>query len=77
MPERLDIAALRLEPGTHSSPRDGVCVVELASLLGGEEFSDRPDCVDEVLAAFLRSWNDRAAHADRQRLFPYAVPRRR
>jgi len=47
-------------------------VVELASVIGGETFSDRPDCVCDVIAAFLRSWNDRASHADRQRLRPYA-----
>jgi hypothetical protein len=65
-------ARLRLEPGTHASPYDGVCVVELASVLAGEEFSDHPRCVCEVIAGLLRSWNDRAGHFDRQRLVPYA-----
>jgi hypothetical protein len=65
-------ARLRLEPGAHGSPYDGVCVVELASVLAGEEFSDRPRCVCEVIAGFLRSWNDRAGHFNRQRLLPYA-----
>jgi hypothetical protein len=64
--------SVRLTPGTHASPRDGACVVELASLIAGEEFSDRPQCVDPVIAAFLRGWNDRAADANRQRLRPYA-----
>jgi hypothetical protein len=64
--------SVRLTPGPHSSPRDGACVVELASLIAGEEFSDRPQCVDPVIAAFLRGWNDRAADANRQRLRPYA-----
>lgn len=63
---------LRLEFGGHDSPRDGVCIVELASILAGERFSDRPVCVDEVIAAFLRSWNDRLGHAERQRILPYA-----
>lgn len=63
---------VRLSPGRHDSPREGACVVELASLLAGEEFSDRPECVCPVIGAFLRSWNDRAAYADRQRLRPYA-----
>jgi len=62
----------RLEFGSHASPDDGVCVVELASLISGEDFSDRPDCVCEVIAAYLRSWNDRLGHAERQRLRPYA-----
>jgi hypothetical protein len=67
VPERI-----RLAPGRHDSPRDGACVVELASLIGGEEFSDRPRCVCPVIGAFLRGWNDRAAYADRSRLRPYA-----
>jgi hypothetical protein len=63
---------LRLAEGGHDSPRDGVCVVELASLLAGERFSDRPACVDHVIGGYLRSLNDRVSHAERQRLLPYA-----
>jgi hypothetical protein len=66
------IASVRLEPGRHRSPDDGVCVVELASIIGGEKFSDHPGCVCPVLGGFLRSWNDGAGYADRQRLEPYA-----
>jgi hypothetical protein len=66
------IGSVRLDSGTHDSPEQGVCVVELASVIGGEAFSDRPDCVCEVIASFLRSWNDRASYSDRQRLIPYA-----
>jgi hypothetical protein len=69
----VDVHTLRLEPGSHRSPRDGVCLLELTSLLAGEKFSDRPRCVCEVIAAFLRGWNDRSSHAERQRLRPYAV----
>jgi hypothetical protein len=47
-------------------------VVELASLIAQEEFSDRPQCVCPVIAAFLRGWNDRAPYAERQRLSPHA-----
>jgi hypothetical protein len=66
------VGEVRLESGSHRSPADGVCVVELASMIGGERFSDRPDCVDPVIGAFLRSWNDGVGYADRQRLEPYA-----
>src|ERR671924_390481 len=66
------IAPVRLEPGRHRSSDDGVCVVELASMIGGERFSDHPGCVCAVIAAFLRSWNDGVGYADRQRLEPYA-----
>src|SRR5436190_5914092 len=79
MDERRDIGrsatahrALRLEPGSHASPGDGVCVVELASVIAGERFSDRPRCVCGVSAACLRGWNDRSRHSERQRLRPYA-----
>ena len=68
----LDQAPVRLTAGGHSSPREGVCVVELASLIANEEFSDRPQCVCPVIGAFLRGWNDRAPYAERQRLGPYA-----
>jgi hypothetical protein len=69
---RVRLESLRLDPGAHDSPRHGVCIVELASVIADEPFSDRPDCVCEVIGAFLRSWNDRSSHAERQRLIPYA-----
>ncbi len=47
-------------------------MVELASVIAEEKFSDRPRCVCPVIGAFLRGWNDRASHAERQRLGPYA-----
>jgi hypothetical protein len=46
--------------------------MELASMLAGEEFTDRPKCVDPVVAAFLRAFNDRLDHMRRQELRPYA-----
>jgi hypothetical protein len=70
--DRIPLERLRLQAGSHRSPREGVCVVELASALAGERFSDRPRCVCPVIAALLRSWNDRVSYKDRQRLAPYA-----
>jgi hypothetical protein len=70
---RPDGTPIRLAPGAHSSPQEGVCVVELASVIAREKFSDRPRCVCPVIGAFLRGWNDRAPHAERQRLGPYAA----
>ena len=63
---------MRLAKGRHRSPDEGACVMELASMLAGERFTDKPRCVDPVLAAFLRAFNDRLDHFDRQRLLPYA-----
>lgn len=68
-----DGTPIRLTPGKHSSPREGICVVELASVIAKERFSDRPRCVCPVIGAFLRGWNDRAPHAERQRVSPYAA----
>jgi hypothetical protein len=70
--DQLDLESVRLAPGSHSSPREGLCAVELASLLGGEGLSDSPRCVCRVIAAYMRSLNDRLPHADRQRLVPYS-----
>jgi hypothetical protein len=47
--------------------------MELASMLAGEPFSDRPRCADPVIASFLRAFNDRLGHAQRQELRPYAA----
>ncbi len=41
-------------------------------MLAGERFSDRPRCVDPVLAAFMRDLNDAMGEVSRQRLKPYA-----
>lgn len=64
---------VRLTAGAHDSPQEGVCVVELASIIAEEGFSDRPRCVCPVIGAFLRGLNDRAPHAERQQLGPYAA----
>src|SRR4051794_37186964 len=64
---------VRLSRGRHKSADDGACVMELASMLGGERFSDRPKCVDPVIASFLRAFNDRLDTRARQRLRPYAA----
>jgi hypothetical protein len=47
--------------------------MELASMLAGEPFTDRPHCVDPVLAGYLRAFNDRLGHVRRQELLPYAA----
>lgn len=49
---------IRLSAGRHEGPQDGACVMELASMLAGTGFSDRPAGACPVLAAFLRGYND-------------------
>ena len=61
-----------LARGKHASPDGGACVMELASMLAGEPFTDRPASVCPVIAAFLRSYNDAVDDRRRQDLYRYA-----
>jgi hypothetical protein len=63
---------IRLIRGRHSSPDRGACVMEVASMLADEPFSDEPRCVCPVIAEFLRTYNDEVDHARRQDLLAYA-----
>ena len=64
---------VRLSQGKHRDPDHGACVMELASMLAGEPFSDRPRCVDPVIAGFLRTYNDGIDERRRQDLYPLAA----
>jgi hypothetical protein len=46
--------------------------MELASMLSGETFSDRPRNASPVIAAFLRTYNDGLDDERRQDLYPLA-----
>jgi hypothetical protein len=63
----------RLSRGKHLSPYHGACVMELASMLAGEPFTDHPRSVSPVIASYLRSVNDLAGVRRRQLLYPYAA----
>jgi hypothetical protein len=62
-----------LARGKHPSPGGGACVMELASMLAGEPFTDRPAAVCPVVAAFLRSYNDAVDSRRRQDLYRLAA----
>jgi hypothetical protein len=64
---------VRLSQGKHRGPDHGACVMELSSMLAGEPFSDRPRCVDPVIAGFLRTYNDGIDDTRRQDLYPMAA----
>jgi hypothetical protein len=64
---------VRLSKGRHSSPDHGACVMELASMLAGESFTDHPRSVSPVIATFLRSYNDIVDDDRRQDLYRYAA----
>ena len=64
---------VRLARGRHAGPRGGTCVMELASMLAGEPFSDRPQCACPVTAALLRAYNDAVDDRRRQTLYGVAA----
>ena len=49
---------VKLSKGRHDSPDEGACVMELASMLAGEPFSDLPASVCPVIGSCLRAYND-------------------
>jgi hypothetical protein len=63
---------VRLAKGRHASAQLGACVMELASMLGHERFSDRPGSASPVIGAFLRTYNDGIDDERRQDLYPLA-----
>jgi hypothetical protein len=63
---------VKLSKGAHRSPQDGACVMELASMLAGEPFSDHPRSVCRVIGSLLRSYNDSIDDARRQDLYDCA-----
>jgi hypothetical protein len=64
---------IKLSKGKHRSPEDGACVMELASMLAGEQFTDHPASVCPVISALLRSYNDSIDDRRRQGLYAYAA----
>lgn len=63
---------VRLGKGKHQTPDQGACVMELASMLAGEPFTDHPRTVSPPIASLLRRYNDLLDERRRQELYPYA-----
>lgn len=61
-----------LARGRHRTPRRGASLTEVASLLAGEPWSDRPDCVHPLLADLARLVNDHVSDACRPELVTLA-----
>jgi hypothetical protein len=61
-------------PGRHARPGDEGCLMELASALAREPWSDHPACVHPVLAAVARAVNDRVGDTAREWLAPLVPP---
>ncbi|BDZ46504.1 hypothetical protein [Naasia aerilata] len=64
----------RLSPGRHRNPKRGACLMEYASFLAGERWSDHPACTHPVLAAIARGVNDLSSADARDSLLS-VVPR--
>jgi hypothetical protein len=64
---------VKLSRGRHSSPEHGACVMELASMLAGESFSDHPRSVSRPIASFLRGYNDLLDDHRRRDLYRFAA----
>jgi hypothetical protein len=64
---------IKLSSGKHASPQQGACVMELASMLAGEPFTDRPATACPVIGSFLRAYNDSVDDHRRQDLYGYAA----
>ena len=67
------LGPLQLLSGAHDRGK-GMCAMEAAAYLAGEQHSDSPECVSPVIAAFMRRWNDGVSNAVRQGLKPL-IPR--
>lgn len=59
-----------LSRGKHRSPRKGACFMEMASVLAGEPWSDRPRCTHPLLSQLARLVNDHTSDGGRARLVP-------
>ena len=63
-------------PQTITDPTTAeMCVMEAVAYIAGEPWSDHPQCVCPVIAAFMRSWNDGLpTDDDRTRLLAPLIP---
>jgi hypothetical protein len=70
---RRNYQTVTLGRGKHRSPEEGACVIELATMLAGESFSDHCRRIDPSISAFLRGYNDHIDSRRRADLKPLAV----
>ena len=63
-----------LSCGNHSESDGEFCAMEAAAYVAGEPWSDHPECVSPVIAAFLRNWNDNLPNKERDGLLRPLIP---
>jgi hypothetical protein len=71
----IDLDAIELAEGAHPSWEDGACLLEAVSYVAGEPWTDHPECVCPVLAAFGRAWNDALPDDKRTELLRPFIPK--
>lgn len=57
-----------LSHGSHRSPKQGACVMEMVSFLAGEEFSDQPECVALSIRGEAIAINDLVSDDNRNQI---------
>jgi hypothetical protein len=65
---------IALAQGAHAPDSGQMCAMEAAAYIAGEPWSDSPQCVSPVIAAFLRSWNDALPDETRTALLRPLLP---
>jgi len=75
LPERAALLdTVTFARGAHDQRDSAMCVMEAAAYLAGEPWSDHPQCVSPVIAAFLRNWNDNLPEPPRTELLRPLLP---
>ncbi len=57
-----------LSHGSHATPKEGACVMEMVAFLAGESHTDSPTCVHGVLRALAINVNDFVSDDNRNRI---------
>jgi len=68
------ITEVKLASGSHSSPAEGMCFMEMTAWFAGEAHSDKPACACPVLGAYGIRLNDSMSDSERDRLLKPLVP---
>jgi hypothetical protein len=67
----VDLDTIKLQSGGHDNWEEGACLLETASYLAGEPWTDHPKCVSLVITRYGIALNDRLGDEDRQKLKPF------
>lgn len=58
-----------LSKGAHTSPEEGMCIMELVSFINREPFCDSPHCTDDRISTYMQNVNDTVTDEERPKLF--------